>query len=140
MAGYSGTPLNKKLGIKPGFCIYAKNAPTAYIQMLQPLPGNIQLLKRIGSNMDMVHVFFTEKEEILGELSQMLKHIKADGMIWASWPKKSAKLPTNITEDIIRNAALTLGLVDIKVCAVDEIWSALKLVIRKELRKKRTNQ
>lgn len=134
MAGYSGTPLVKKLGIKSGFKVYFKNPPGDYEKMLEPLPDRLVILKRLSNDIDMVQFFTTSKRELESGLKQQIKKIKQDGMIWVSWPKKSSKVATDITEDVVRDIALPMGLVDIKVCAVDNVWSGLKLVIRKENR------
>lgn len=136
MVGYSGTPLVKKLGIKPSAKIFLANVPKDYLELVSPLPENVTFTSRLSSATDMVHVFSTQKSHLKKTLRAVLPRLKQDGVIWVSWPKKSAKVPTDITEDTIRAVALPLGLVDIKVCAVDETWSGLKLVIRKELRKK----
>jgi hypothetical protein len=135
MAGYSGTPLAKKLGIKGGSRIFLLNAPANYLQLVSPLPKGVQVARQITSHTDVIHVFSTKKEELSQALHTCLEKMRPNGMIWASWPKKSSKVPTDITEDTIREVALPLGLVDIKVCAVDDVWSGLKLVIRKEKRK-----
>ena len=132
--GYSNKSLSAKLGIKEGFKVYLKNEPVNYFDLLIPIPKNISFKKRISGELDFVHFFVEEKKEFQKEIIKLKEKIKKDGMIWISWPKKSSKIPTNITEDIIREVILPLGLVDIKVCAVDETWSGLKLVIRKELR------
>lgn len=134
MAGYSGTPLVKKLGIKPGFRLYAKNPPENYGNLIAPLPEKVQIFRRLTNDMDMIHFFTTSRVELANNIGTYMSHIKQDGMIWISWPKKSAKVPTDVTEDVIREIVLPLGLVDVKVCAVDAIWSGLKLVIRKENR------
>ncbi len=134
-AGYSGTPLAKKLGIRPGFCIYVKNAPANYNDLISPVPEDLRILKRISRDLDIIH-FFTKREiELRAHISDYAERIKQNGMIWISWPKKASKVPTDITEDVIRSVVLPMGLVDVKVCAVDEVWSGLKVVIRKELRK-----
>ena len=135
MAGYSGTPLAKKLGIKQDSKIVLVNPPNNYLELLAPIPGGVKLLPRVTNDTDLVHIFSTNKEELRSCLRDFLNKLKRDGMIWVSWPKKAAKVPTDITEDTIREVALPLGLVDIKVCAVDDVWSGLKLVIRKENRK-----
>jgi hypothetical protein len=135
MAGYSGTPLVKKLGIKEGFKIFLLNAPENYLQLVSPLPEEVKIVQKITSDMDLIHIFSTKKIDLVRELNASLAIIKPDGVIWVSWPKKSSSLPTDITEDTIREIALPLGLVDIKVCAIDEVLSGLKLVIRKENRK-----
>ena len=135
MAGYSGTPLAKKLGIKDGSRMFLLNAPENYLHLVAPLPAGVQVAPQITSHTDIVHIFSTKKEKLSQALRTCLKRMRPDGMIWVSWPKKSSKVPTDITEDTIREVALPLGLVDIKVCAVDDVWSGLELVIRKENRK-----
>ncbi|MBV7336313.1 DUF3052 domain-containing protein [Chloroflexi bacterium TSY] len=134
MAGYSGTPLFKKLGIKNGFKIYVKNAPQNYEALIAPIPDQVKILNRLSKDIDLIHFFTTSKNELCSNIDTMMSRIKLDGMIWVSWPKKSSKVPTDMTEDVIREVILPLGLVDTKVCAVDDIWSGLKLVIRKENR------
>ena len=135
MAGYSGTPLVKKLGIKPGDRIYVENGPDRYLKMLEPLPDGVSFVRRLTARVNMIHLFTKEANTVQAKLKDYMHKIVADGMIWVSWPKKAAKIPTDVTEDVIRKVALPLGLVDTKVCAVDEIWSGLKLVIRLENRK-----
>lgn len=133
-AGYSGTPLSKKLGYKTGLRISAPGAPPNYRKLLAPLPDGIEFQTRVGKSTDLVHLFTTSKAELASKLVAWLKLLGPDAVIWVSWPKKTAKVPTDITEDTIRAVALPMGLVDVKVCAVDETWSGLKLVLRKELR------
>lgn len=133
-AGYSETPLAKKLGIKPGFMVSVINAPQNYRDMIEPLPDNVKLADQPLTGTNMVHLFTNSRDELFSALAQFRSVITQDGSIWVSWYKKAAKLPTEITEDTIREAAFPLGLVDVKVCAVDENWSGLKLVIRKENR------
>lgn len=134
MAGYSGTPLAKKLGIKEGFEVCLVNAPAHYSKLIEPLPADVRFAAKLAATTDVVHLFSVKKAELAKALTGCRAKLKPDGMIWVSWPKKAAKVPTDITEDTVRELALPMGLVDIKVCAVDEIWSGLKLVIRKELR------
>jgi hypothetical protein len=134
MAGYSGTPLAKKLGIKAGHKIFLSGAPGHYPKLVAPLPEGVRFVTRIGDDTDIVHLFATRKALLMKSLRAALARLKPDGAIWVSWPKKSSRQPTDITEDSIREIALPLGLVDIKVCAVDDTWSGLKLVIRKENR------
>lgn len=134
MSGYSRTPLAKKLGIKEGHSIYFKNAPKDYHTLLQPLPDHLKIAGRLRGDLDFIQFFTLERIELERELKRLITQIKPTGMIWVSWPKKAAKVPTDITEDVIRDLALPLGLVDVKVCAVDDVWSGLKLVIRKENR------
>ena len=133
-AGYSGTSLAKKLGIKPGMVICTINAPRHYRDLLAPLPDRVTLQSDVAAGATFVHIFAVARADLLAALERARPLLAADGMIWASWPKKAAKVPTEITEDTIRAVALPTGLVDVKVCAVDETWSGLKLVIRKALR------
>lgn len=135
MAGYSGTPLAKKLGIKEGYALYFKNAPDGYESLLQPLPDRLKMVSRLSSELDLIQFFTQQRLELEQELPRHMAAIKQNGMIWVCWPKKASKVATDITEDVVRDVALPLGLVDVKVCAVDEVWSGLKLVIRKENRK-----
>ena len=130
-AGYSGTSLARKLGIAEGSKVFAKNPPSDYARMLAPLPPNVAFEAKVTESTDLVHVFGDRKAELRAELKRLRAAIKSDGVIWISWPKKASKVPTDITEDTIRELALPLGLVDVKVCAVSEVWSGLKLVIRK---------
>jgi Protein of unknown function (DUF3052) len=132
--GYSGTPLAAKLGIKAGAGLFLVGAPDNYKELLSPMPDGVRLLKKFSSNADIAHVFVTRKTDLAKWLGDLLPLLNPEGVIWVSWPKKSSKVPSDVTEDTIRELALPLGLVDIKVCAVDEVWSGLKLVIRKALR------
>lgn len=134
MAGYSGTPLATKLGIKPGFKVLAENAPADYKSLLAPLPDDVVFVRKLTASVDLIHLFTKSAVELDAKLRAWRHVMKSDGTIWISWPKKASKVPTDITEDVIREVALPMGLVDVKVCAVDETWSGLKLVIRKELR------
>ncbi len=134
MPGYSGTPLAKKLGIKPDFRIKTKNVPPSYQQLLAPIPPGVSISAGFRNDVDLWHLFTASRKELATLLPQAQKQIRKDGMIWVSWPKKSSGVPSEITEDTIREIALPLGLVDVKVCAVDDTWSGLKLVIRKENR------
>ncbi len=128
-AGYSGTPLVRKLGIKPGMRVAVVACPVPYTQLVNDLPGDIVLCDEPGERADLVHVFVTARQE-LEQLPRLGRAVHPDGTIWVSWPKKSARVPTDVTEDIVRAVALGAGLVDVKVCAVDETWSGLKLVYR----------
>ena len=138
MAGYSGTPLAKKLGIDIGSRIFLSDAPKDYLKLVAPLPEGVRVVRKIDGETDIVHIFSAERARLAAALRATLKRIKPDGTIWVSWPKKSSKVPTDITEDTIREVALPMGLVDIKVCAVDEVWSGLKLVVRRENRRGRS--
>ena len=135
MAGYSGTPLIKKLGIKPGYCVGFLNSPDGYTDLLGPLPQGVRVVLPARGSLDFIHLFSTDRAELARKLPELKQKIVENGMIWVSWPKKTSRVPSTITEDAIRKIALPLGLVDIKVCAVDEVWSGLKLVIRREERK-----
>lgn len=128
MAGYSGTPLAKKLGIKEKHNVMLVGEPEYYFNLFTDLP-EIEVTddKKILKNV--IHFFTKEEKELKKLLPQLKKQLTQDGMIWVSWPKKSAKIPTDVTEDVIRDFALSQGLVDIKVCAIDDTWSGLKLVI-----------
>ncbi|TWJ00807.1 Protein of unknown function (DUF3052) [Mucilaginibacter frigoritolerans] len=128
-AGYSGTPLAKKLGLKAGFNIRLINAPEGYFDLFTDLPINLDLSDNESAKKDFIHFFVMNENEYISKLPVLKKQIKPDGMIWVSWPKKASKVNTDITENTIRSYAIQIGLVDIKVCAVNEIWSGLKLVI-----------
>ena len=136
MAGYSGTPLVKKLGFKPGFRVRVDNAPQDYLELVAPIPDGVKISSRFSKDVDVWHAFVKSAGDLRTKVAKAKKAIRADGMIWVSWPKKASGVVTDVTEDRIRDIALPTGLVDVKVCAVDEVWSGLKLVIRKELRKK----
>jgi hypothetical protein len=133
-AGYSGTPLAKKLGIKPGSTIFVENPPPGYRELLAPIPDDVHFAERISSATDLVHLFTDRKADLARALEGCRSTMGAGATIWVSWPKKASRVPTDITEDVIREVAFPLGLVDIKVAAIDEVWSGLKLMIRKELR------
>lgn len=133
-SGYSGTPLAKKLGITDGTVVLPIGAPDDYHGLLMPLPEHVMFATRLSARVDVVHVFSTERRTLESTLTRLRHTIREDSAVWVSWPKRSAKVPTDITEDTIRAMALPMGFVDIKVCAVSEVWSGLKLVIRKELR------
>ena len=133
-AGYSGTPLSKKLGIQAGHTVLTFDASPDYKEWLHPMPDDVTFAKGISSEVDLVHVFVTDKQALSKHLGTLRKKIRVDAAVWVSWPKKSSKVATNITEDTVRELALPLGFVDIKVCAVTDIWSGLKLVVRKSLR------
>ncbi len=134
MAGYSGTPLVKKLGIKEGCSLLVINPPEEYADLVNPLPAGVRILQQAAGEVDMIHIFTKKRAELEARLLPLSQTIVQTGMIWVSWPKRSSRVPTDMTEDVIRELALPLGLVDVKVCAVDQTWSGLKLVIRKELR------
>lgn len=134
-AGYSGRPLSAKLGLKPGMICWHHQVPEDISALLQTQDPGAVILATPEPGVECAHVFVTERVELAGQLETLRGLLDPDGMIWVSWPKKASKLPTDITEDTIRELCLPMGLVDVKVCAVDSIWSGLKLMIRKELRK-----
>jgi hypothetical protein len=133
-AGYSGTPLARKLGIAAGSCVVALEAPAGYREWLAPLPEGVRFVQDVSAQVDVVHLFVDRRAVLKARLEALRGRIAPAATLWVSWPKKAAKVPTDITEDTIRELALPLGFVDVKVCAVSEVWSGLKLVIRKELR------
>lgn len=132
--GYSGTPLAKKLGIKEGCAVLLVGEPDGYASLLEPLPPRVVFEAQPSQSIDLAHLFVTRKGDLQKLLALLRRKLRVDAAVWVSWPKKSAKVPTDITEDTIREVALPLGFVDVKVCAVSEVWSGLKIVVRKELR------
>ena len=134
MAGYSETPLAAKLGIKSGSIVFPVNAPPDYAELIGDLPPKAKFVSRLSKVTSLVHIFETRKAVLAKSLKTYRDKVAADAMVWVSWPKKTSKVPTDITEDTIREIALPLGWVDVKVCAVTEVWSGLKLVVRKSLR------
>jgi hypothetical protein len=134
LPGYSGTPLIKKLGIKTGSNVLIANAPDDYLELLGALPAGVKLSKRLSANVTMAHVFTTRRLELTELLNSFRSSLGPEAVVWVSWPKKSSKVPTQVTDETIRSIALPLGFVDVKVCAVTDVWSGLKLVVRKELR------
>ena len=139
MIGYSGTPLAKKLGIKPGTkLVTVGEVPSEYRALLAPLPEGVTVVGKGKPPLEAVHVFVTKRADLAKHLEHLRTTLVPDGYVWISWPKRASKVPTNITEDVIREVALPMGFVDIKVCAVSEVWSGLKLVIRVSERPKKT--
>lgn len=134
MAGYSGTPLAQKLGIKAGQKIVTIGAPKDYRKLLAPLPKGVSFATEIAAEAPFVHLFVKERKTLEKELKRLRRLLADAGVLWVSWPKKSSGVATDITEDVIREVCLPLGFVDVKVCAVDETWSGLKLMIRRENR------
>lgn len=132
--GYSGTPLPKKLGIAESTQVALIDAPSDYEALLGRLPAGIDLGASLSQKTDLVHVFVMQRDELAAHLAKLRRQLRDDAVVWVSWPKKSSRIATTVTEDVIRELALPLGFVDVKVCAVSEVWSALKLVVRKELR------
>ena len=132
--GYSGTPLVTKLGYKPNARVYLDAAPAGYAELVAPLPKGVEFVAAPRKPLDLVHLFTSSATELAAKLRRYRPLVEPAGVIWVSWPKKAAKVATDVTEDVVRELALPLGLVDVKVCAVDATWSGLKLVVRKELR------
>ncbi|MBN8604824.1 MAG: DUF3052 domain-containing protein [Planctomycetes bacterium] len=132
--GYSGTPLPKKLGITESTRLLVTNAPDDYLVLLGELPEGLICDKRLSKSTTLIHLFTKSRSELEERLGYWRVKIATDTVVWISWPKKASKVPTDITEDVIREVALPLGFVDVKVCALSDVWSGLKLVIRKELR------
>jgi hypothetical protein len=128
-AGYSSTPLAKKLGIKEGNKISLLNKPDYYFSLFTDFPDDVSINTRGNEKYNFVHYFVKQEKQLQKDIRKLRDSIEPNGMIWISWPKKASKVETDLTEDVIRNLALKNGLVDVKVCAVDEIWSGLKLVI-----------
>lgn len=149
-AGYSGTPLARKLGIKPATSVLAIGAPPEYRDLLEGLPSDVRIQRAESARewrridpiadrgesvaspdgaYDLVHIFTKEAAVLADALPELRQAIRPDGAIWASWPKKASRVPTDVTEDVVRGLAIRNGMVDVKVCAVDEVWSGLKLVI-----------
>jgi hypothetical protein len=132
--GYSGTPIAKKLGFAPGMRVWFHAMPESVRNEIDPGALQLEEFAVASQGLQGAHIFHTERAALEKHLAALRTLIESNGFIWVSWPKKAAKVPTDITEDVIREIALPAGLVDIKVCAVDETWSGLKLVIRKGLR------
>lgn len=134
MSGYSGTPLAKKLGFKTGSNVLVVGEPEGYRDLLDPLPDGVRFQTRLSPSTNAVHFFTKRKAALSRALERYRARLDPSAMVWVSWPKKSARVATDVTEDVVREVALPLGFVDVKVCAVDDVWSGLKLVVRKELR------
>ncbi len=133
-AGYSGTPLAKKLGIAEGCTVLTIGAPLRFRSLLAPLPAKVAFARSAGPKVDIVHLFTKSAADLARHLTGLRQALRPDAAVWVSWPKKTAKVATDVTENVIRDVALPLGFVDVKVCAVDDVWSGLRLVVRKELR------
>jgi hypothetical protein len=130
MAGYSATPLVKKLGIKPGASIYIEGDPVGYFDWISPLPARVEIKKNSTALLDFIHLFVTDQKKFRASFTRNKKRLQKDGIMWISWPKKSSGVLTDLDENEIRDFGLKEGLVDVKVCAVDETWSGLKFVYR----------
>jgi hypothetical protein len=133
-AGYSGTPLAKKLGVKDGQRTWHSKMPDSVLAEILGAGVRPEMVGVPKAGLEMAHIFVTEREELAGKLGRLRGLLAADGMIWVSWPKKASGVKTEVTEDVVRAEALPLELVDVKVCAVDAVWSGLKLVIRRSER------
>ncbi|MEY2398512.1 MAG: hypothetical protein QOJ00_1686 [Actinomycetota bacterium] len=134
MAGYSGTPLPKKLGIKEGSRVAVLHKPDGFDATLGELPDNVTVTERLGKSHDVIVAFVDSRAHLERAVAKLEQAVFPNGAIWVAWPKKASKVPTDITEDTLREVCLPRGLVDVKVCAIDDTWSGLKLVWRKELR------
>ena len=134
MAGYSGTPLAAKLGIEEGCEVVLVGAPEGLRALLEPFPPRVEFVGEPSKRTSVVHLFTTRRADLAEALALYRKGLSPEATVWVSWPKKSSKVASEITEDTVREVALPLGFVDVKVCAVTEVWSGLKLVVRKELR------
>lgn len=133
-SGYSGTPLVRKLGLAAGETLVTVRAPADYARWLAPLPAKAKITSEAPPSPHAVHLFTTSRAELARDLAAWRSRLAENGYLWISWPKRVSQVPTDVTENVIRELALPLGFVDVKVCAVSEVWSGLKLVIRKELR------
>lgn len=132
--GYSGTPLAKKLGLVEGARVFVWDGPSDYLDLVAPLPPGVRFAKGLDSDADLVHVFVTARSRMERALRTLRQTLRPDAVVWVSWPKKAAKVKTDVTEDVIRAVALPMGWVDVKVCAVDDTWSGLKLMVRRSER------
>jgi hypothetical protein len=132
--GYSGTPLAKKLGIKEGHTVTLVGAPKGFADELDGLPDDVTIRTRASGSADVVVSFHTERADLERRVPKLLDVLDIDGGLWIAWPKKASKVPTDITEDTVREVFLPLGLVDNKVCAIDDVWSGLRVVWRKDRR------
>ena len=132
-AGYSSTPLPRKLGFEPGMTAVFLDAPDHLGDLLGALEG-VTVKRALRGHADIVLCFVTERRTLSAQAARLREAVAPDGMVWVCWPKKASKVPTDVTEDVVREVLLPTGLVDNKVAAVDETWSGLKLVVRRELR------
>jgi hypothetical protein len=124
----------RKLGFGPGMRVHYAGAPAHFASLVGELPDGVRVLRRPAANLDLVLLFVTERAALARGLQTLQPRLQPAGMIWVAWPKKASKVPTDITEDVVRDVALPRGLVDVKVCAIDDVWSGLKLVVRTRLR------
>ncbi|MEA2249287.1 MAG: hypothetical protein QOH46_3816 [Solirubrobacteraceae bacterium] len=133
-AGYSGTPLPKKLGFKPGMTAAYVDAPEGFDELLGQLPDGVTVRRQLRGPLDLIVCFVTARRDLERRLPRLRAALQPAGMLWIAWPKRASGVPTDITEDVVRDVALPTGLVDTKVAAIDDTWSGLRLVVRKELR------
>lgn len=134
MAGYSGTPLPKKLGITEGKTFATKHAPDGFADTLGELPATVEWRRQVRPGLDVVVAFYTKRSTMVTDWPKLTAAVAPNGTVWIAWPKKASKVPTDITEDVLREELLPTGWVDNKVCAVDETWSGLRFALRRELR------
>jgi len=130
MAGYSGTPLFKKLGIKPGAELALLGAPKGFDELLDPMPEGVRLSRRLHPGLDVVVIFTTRQAPLVARFPQAAKALQAAGGLWVAWPKRTSGVSTDLTENVVRDIGLAAGLVDTKVCAIDDVWSGLRFVWR----------
>jgi hypothetical protein len=134
VAGYSGTPLPRKLGIQEGARVMLLHAPDSFDDALDPLPGGVHVVRRLSGTADVVVAFVDRRAHLEAAIERLERAIFPAGSLWIAWPKRSSKVPTDMTEDVVREVVLPRGLVDNKVCAIDEVWSGLRVVWRRERR------
>ena len=135
MGAHSRTPLYKKLGIKDNYCVYVKNAPVEYISLFEELPESIHFRKRLSKELDFIHLFVTNRKQLASDYPKLYNALKKSGLLWISWPKGSSNIESDLNREYIREYVLDNGLVDVKVCSINEDWSALKFVYRLKDRK-----
>jgi hypothetical protein len=135
MAGYSGTPLPKKLGVKPNQRIALVNAPNDFSKVLGRLPENTAIVKRLNGPLDLILLFVDGEQTLAKQFPILANKLQSNGMIWVAWPKKSSGVATDLVFEKVQRIGLDCGLVDVKICAVDDVWSGLKFVIRLKDRK-----
>ena len=133
-AGYSGTPLPQKLGIKAGMTLHVVDAPMDYAALIAPMGRKVAFATRLSKDVEVLHAFVTQQARLEEVLDRARAGLGPEAVVWISWPKKASGIASEVTEDTVRDLALPLGFVDVKVCAVDNVWSGLKLVVRKALR------
>ncbi len=134
-AGYSGTPLVRKLGFRPGWRVAVLGGPEQLDELLGELPAGLRIVRRLGAGLDAIWIFAVSRRELERRVADALGRLPDDGTLWISWPKRSSGVPTDITENVLREVVLPTGWVDIKVAAVDETWSGLRFALRRELRR-----